>query len=35
MFGERIRPGPYKIQFLDDVECKVVSRINYIFIVFN
>ncbi|XP_017858464.1 PREDICTED: transmembrane 9 superfamily member 2 [Drosophila arizonae] len=29
LFGERIRPGPYQIQFLDDVECKVACRKNY------
>lgn len=26
VFGERIRPGPYKIEFLKDVECQAVSR---------
>lgn len=25
VFGERIRPGPYKINFLEDVKCKAVS----------
>lgn len=24
VFGERIRPGPYKIEFLKDETCKVV-----------
>lgn len=25
VFGERIRPGPYKIEFLKDVQCVKVS----------
>lgn len=29
VFGERIRPGPYHIQFMEDVECAVVSNILY------
>lgn len=29
VFGERIRPGPYKIQFMEDVECAVVGFILY------
>lgn len=31
VFGERIRPGPYHIQFLDNVGCNVVSGISYMF----
>lgn len=27
VFGERIRPGPYHIQFMEDVECAVVRNI--------
>lgn len=27
VFGERIRPGPYKIEFLKDVQCVKVSDI--------
>lgn len=27
VFGERIRPGPYKIDFLQDVQCKKVRLI--------
>ncbi|KAH8400452.1 hypothetical protein KR222_000007 [Zaprionus bogoriensis] len=29
VFGERIRPGPYHIQFMEDVECAVACRKNY------
>ncbi|XP_037960116.1 transmembrane 9 superfamily member 2 [Teleopsis dalmanni] len=29
VFGERIRPGPYKIEFLEDVDCEVVCKRNY------
>ncbi|KAM8715628.1 hypothetical protein ACLKA7_002646 [Drosophila subpalustris] len=29
VFGERIRPGPYRIQFLEEVECAVACRKNY------
>lgn len=29
VFGERIRPGPYHIQFLDNVGCNVACRKNY------
>lgn len=25
VFGERIRPGPYKIEFLKDVKCAKVN----------
>lgn len=33
VFGERIRPGPYKIEFLKDTTCqKVYSTIQYGFI---
>lgn len=26
VFGERIRPGPYKINFLENISCKMVSN---------
>ncbi|XP_023298241.2 transmembrane 9 superfamily member 2 [Lucilia cuprina] len=29
VFGERIRPGPYKINFLEDIECKAVCSKHY------
>lgn len=29
VFGERIRPSPYKIEFLKDVSCEVVCTRNY------
>lgn len=29
VFGERIRPGPYKIEFLKNVECEAVCQRNY------
>lgn len=29
VFGERIRPSPYKLTFLDDVDCKLVCKKSY------
>lgn len=34
VFGERIRPSPYKIEFLKDVECETVSLIFTEFFIF-
>lgn len=28
VFGERIRPGPYKIEFLKDVKCQKVKHVH-------
>lgn len=35
VFGERIRPGPYKINFLEDIECKAVSASLYCLYIYH